>query len=150
MSNKFIVAAAGSGKTTTLVRNALEITDGNVLITTFTEANEKEIRKKIIHEHRCIPINITVQTWFTFLIQHGIKPYQGGVFDRRIKGMVLADGRSGVKYISKGRAVYYGEQKEFERHYFSRDRKIYSDKLSKFVLRCNDACKGKVFDRISR
>ena len=46
MSNKLIVAAAGSGKTTHLVREALKIYDQKVLITTYTEANEREITKK--------------------------------------------------------------------------------------------------------
>lgn len=48
MSNKLIVAAAGSGKTTYLVNEALKIVDEKVLITTFTEANENEIRKKFL------------------------------------------------------------------------------------------------------
>lgn len=47
MSNKLIIAAAGSGKTTYLVKEALELKDSRVLITTYTEANEAEIRKKI-------------------------------------------------------------------------------------------------------
>ena len=39
MSNKLIIAAAGSGKTTHLVNEALKITDKKVLIRTFTETN---------------------------------------------------------------------------------------------------------------
>ena len=46
MSNKLIIAAAGSGKTTHLVEEALKITEGKVLITTYTEANEQEIGSK--------------------------------------------------------------------------------------------------------
>jgi len=46
--------------------------------------------------------------------------------------------------------VYYAEDKEFEKHYFSNQLKIYSDKLSKFVFRCNEKTKGNVIDRISR
>ena len=34
-----MIAAAGSGKTTFLVKDALGVTDKNVLITTYTEAN---------------------------------------------------------------------------------------------------------------
>ena len=45
-NNRLIVAAAGSGKTTFLVEEALKIKDKNVLMTTFTEANEAEIKKK--------------------------------------------------------------------------------------------------------
>ena len=51
-NNRLIVAAAGSGKTTFLVKEALKIKDKNVLMTTFTEANEAEIRKKIIEKNK--------------------------------------------------------------------------------------------------
>ena len=71
--NKLIIAAAGSGKTTYLVDKAKEIKHENVLITTYTEENENEIRKKF---DGSIPSNITIQTWFSFLLQHGVRPYQ--------------------------------------------------------------------------
>ena len=47
-NNKLIIAAAGSGKTTFLVNQALAVNSETVLITTFTEANEQEIRNRII------------------------------------------------------------------------------------------------------
>ena len=47
MVNRLIIAAAGSGKTTYLVRQAMQQSD-SVLITTYTIANELEIRKKIV------------------------------------------------------------------------------------------------------
>ena len=46
MSNKVIIAAAGSGKTTHLINEALRLRDAVVLITTFTDENEKEIRNR--------------------------------------------------------------------------------------------------------
>lgn len=39
--NKLVIAAAGSGKTTYLVRQALAV-EQRVLITTYTESNEQE------------------------------------------------------------------------------------------------------------
>ena len=77
MSQKLIIAAAGSGKTTHIIDEALKISDSKVLITTYTEANEQEIRKKFFEKNGCIPNNIVIQTWFSFLIQHGVKPYRG-------------------------------------------------------------------------
>ena len=90
MSNKLIVAAAGSGKTTHLVSEALKIADKKVLITTFTDANENEIRKKFYEIKGYIPSNITIQTWFSFLIQHGVKPYQSVVCNAKITGLILS------------------------------------------------------------
>ena len=50
MNNKLYIAAAGSGKTTFLVKSALEkVSTETVIILTYTEANESEIRNKIFN-----------------------------------------------------------------------------------------------------
>lgn len=41
MSNKVIIAAAGSGKTQHLVKEAIGRASGNVLITTFTDKTQR-------------------------------------------------------------------------------------------------------------
>ena len=138
MSNKLIVACAGSGKTTFIVKEALK-QQSSVLITTFTEANEAEIKKKIIQVNKFIPENITVKTWFSFLIQYGVKPYQGAFFDERIRGFIL---------VSQSSAQFIPEA-NIKKHFFSDDNKIFSDKVSKFVVRCNEKSKGNVFARLS-
>lgn len=148
--NRLLIAAAGAGKTTFLVKEALEKKEP-VLITTYTEANELEIKRKIITINKAIPSNITIQTWFSFLIQHGVKPYQGSTFSKSIKGLHFTNCQSGFKYknIITGAPVYYAE-KDFEQHYFDKATRIYSDKLSKLVIRCNENSSGNVIDRISR
>jgi len=166
-SNKLIVAAAGAGKTSFLVNEALKLKNERVLITTYTQANESEIRKKIIEINQCVPPNVTVQTWFSFLLQHGVRPFQGGLFEKEITGLILVNSQSGLKAYRNqcedckqkkivkvcGKCkdpIYFGEEKEFERHYFSKEVKIYSDKISKFVFRCNEKSKGLVVERLSR
>ncbi len=149
--NKLIVAAAGAGKTTFLVNEALKIKDKRVLITTYTQANEAEIRKKIIEINQCIPPNVIVQTWFSFLLQHGVRPFQGGLFEKQITGLILVNSQSGLKgYTKFKQPIYFGEEKEFERHYFSKETKIYSDKISKFVFRCNENSGGAVIERLCK
>lgn len=150
-NNKLIISAAGSGKTTYLVREALKVSSVNVLITTFTEANEQEIKKKFYEINGSIPINITIQTWFSFLLQHGVRPYQGATFGGHIKGMLLVNAASGINYINRqGISVPFTEEKDFKKHYFSRSDKLYSDKLAKFVVKCNTQSNGKVLDRLER
>jgi len=131
-NHRLIVAAAGSGKTTFLVEEALKITTKRVLITTFTEANEAEIRCRIIDKKRFIPSNITVQTWFAFLLQHGVRPYQGSSFEPDIKGLNLISGQS-----SQGIA-----EANTQNHYFDTQGRIYSDKVSKFLIKCDKATNG--------
>lgn len=146
VKNKLIIAAAGSGKTTFLVKKALSQKEGNILITTYTQNNEAAIKEKIISLNKCIPKNITVQAWFSFLLEHGVKPYQGHMLDEDINGLLLVNQRSGRVYPNKN--IYYSEDR-FE-HYFSPNLKIYSDKLSKFVCKCNEASNGEVIRRLSR
>lgn len=95
MSNKVIIAAAGSGKTQHLVKEAIGRASGNVLITTFTDKNTEEIKSRIIAEVHHIPINITVIPWFSFLLKHGVRPYQSMVYaDKRIDNLILMNQQS--------------------------------------------------------
>lgn len=150
-NNKLIIAAAGSGKTTYLVDEALRLKNKKILITTFTEANEAEIRKKFVEKNKHIPENVTIQTWFSFLLEHGAKPFQGVLYKKEIKGMLLVNGQSGMKYKTKaGSPVYYKEDDEFEGHYFTPNGRIYSDKLAKFVVRCDTKSNGYVLERLSK
>ena len=139
MSNKIIIAAAGSGKTTHLVEEALRLQDARILITSYTEENEREIHNKFIEKNRCVPANVKIQTWFSFLLQHGVRPYQSYLFDDKIIGLYLYNGISAIGT----------RENDIKRHYLTNDNKIYSDKISKFVCKCDDKSKGAVVKRIS-
>ena len=93
-----------------------------------------------MEKNNCVPENVTIQTWFSFLLQHGARPYQGCKFDKDINGLVLINGIS-----AKGVA-----ETDTQKHYFTENQKIYSDKLSKFVIKCNEQSSGSVIDRLSR
>lgn len=138
--NKLIIAAAGAGKTTYLINEALKQQDKEVLITTYTEANESEIKKKFIEINGSIPKNVTIQTWFSMLLRHGVKPYQDYLTDKKINGMILVNQQSSQ----------YVPERDVDKYYFSAQYKIYSDKLSKFVFKCNEKSNGAIFDRLSR
>lgn len=149
MDNKLTIAAAGSGKTTKLINDSLKIEDTPVLITTYTEANALEIHNKFIKEIGCIPSNITIQTWFSLLIQHGVKPFQSYLFEEKVMGMKFMSHQSAEKFrTNSGRPSYWAE-KDFHEHYFTKSMRIYSDKLSKLVYRLNTKSNGKVIDRLT-
>lgn len=158
-NNKLIIAAAGSGKTTYLVKKALQIQSGRVLITTYTEANEAEIKDKIVKLKGYIPANIKVQTWFSFLLQHGVRPFQSVLSDSIHEheiGFCLTSKKSGQKISANGKPIiwdgkpqFWGE-KDFVKFYFTRSFEIYSDKISKFVFQCNRTSNGDVINRLSR
>ncbi len=150
-ANKVVIAAAGSGKTTFLVRQALEIKNEWVLITTYTQYNEAEIRQKFYDLNGCIPSNVVIMTWFSFLISHCVKPFQAPLISFPVKGMELVSKKSGFRCTSdKGHAVYWSENNNFKQHYFNNRDEIYSDKVSKLVLCCDEKSDGAIFDRLSR
>lgn len=148
MSNKLLLAGAGTGKTTYIVEQALKETS-RVLITTFTIRCRDEIKDKIIKIKGYIPKNIIVQTWFSFLLEHGIMPYKRDLKIEKVNGINFVEGKSGLKIMSKkGFPVYYGEE-DFNKYYFDNYNRIYTDKLAKLVLRINEASGNLVFERIT-
>lgn len=151
MASKIIVASAGSGKTTSIVREAIQKSGtGKVLITTYTDANAEGIRKKLIEENGCIPKNIVVQTWFSFLLQHGVRPYQGSIridknmWDFNIRGCVFPNSDSS---IIRGRSSVFSRSQNSFLYYFSSDERIFTDKLAKFAIECNVG--NQVINRLS-
>lgn len=149
--NKLYIAGAGSWKTTFLVKEALKIRKGRVLITTYTEANEDEIGKKFIEINGCIPWNVVIQTWFSFLLRHWVRPFQS-VIDDSIDKMdiwfLLVSEKSWCRGKRGWYPTYWGEDEPI-RYYFGNG-KIFSDKISKFVYECNLRTKGAVISRIGK
>lgn len=138
--SKLLIAAAGAGKTTYLVNRALENKDRRVLITTFTDANTLEIKKKIYHSVGCIPANIYIMPWFTFLLKEMVRPYQSFIIQNDIRGIVFVNKQSttGVK------------EKNWKRYYLSPESRVYSDKLAKLAFRVNEKSKNLVINRLKK
>lgn len=155
-NNKLIIAGAGSGKTTFLINESMKLNGEKVLITTYTEANAEEITNKFINKYKCVPSHVKIQTWFSFLIQHGVKPYQGTfnelLFMWKTKGMVLNNGKYGNKYYSKklNSWIPFKEEDEFLEHYYLSTGQILSDRLPKFVVKADKASGNEIMQRISR
>jgi hypothetical protein len=64
--------------------------------------------------------------------------------------MVLVSTQSGLRYRTRqGQPVFWAED-EIEKHFFDPIGRVYSDKLPKLVIRCNEKSAGAVIDRISR
>jgi superfamily I DNA/RNA helicase len=132
-NNEIIIAAAGSGKTTELVKKALSIKGKKVLITTYTNENLAQIEQFIYNENKIIPNNIEVLSWYTFLLQECVRPYQ--------KRMEIYKRISGIAWTENFRP-----RKE---QYITMYNNIYRDKISEFVFKCNTKTQGCVIDRLS-
>lgn len=144
--NQLIIAAAGAGKTYTLVTNALLKKPERIMFTTYTDNNTDEIRRIFYHEYNCVPGHVTIKPWFTMLLEHFVRPYQGCLTEERVAGVNLVNTRSGRKFKTTKHPTYWSEG-DIEKHYFDSRHNIYTDKISKFAFRCNEKTKGAVIKR---
>ena len=132
--NKVVIACAGSGKTTYLAKEALKLKQSRILVTTYTTENLDQVRAFLVKEAGFIPSNITIQSWFSFLLQEGVRPYQNFLTDKK-------------RVVS----VYFQEALNLYHHknsYLTGANYIYSNKLSEFVYECNKKAEGRVLRRL--
>ncbi len=140
ISNKLVIASAGSGKTTFLVDEALSRPDRKIAILTYTNNNHNEIKKKFYEKHGGIPKGVDVIKWLTFLLHECTRPYQRSVYSKqRVRTIDFPDGHSAP----------YARHSDTERYYFKDGDEIYVDKISRFVIDCEENSNGLVTKRLS-
>jgi DNA helicase-2/ATP-dependent DNA helicase PcrA len=138
--NIAILAAAGSRKTEQIVESALGVTDGRVLITTYTNENRRHIISRIEQKAGAIPAHISVMGWFSFLIAQCAKPYQ-----RALTGKALL-----IKGLNfKGRRDRFAMKSDL-RYFLDENEDMYRDGVSDFVCLLNAETQGAVVDRLER
>lgn len=137
--NTAILAAAGSRKTQHIVDSALAVAHERVLITTYTNANQRQILERLAVKGGSVPPNISVLGWFTFLISQCAKPYQRALLGRplMISGLNFKGQRS--RYTKKDNVVPY---------FLDSRRDMYRDGVSDFVAQLNTATSGAVIRRL--
>jgi DNA helicase-2/ATP-dependent DNA helicase PcrA len=136
--NKILISAAGSRKTTLIVKSSIKASDKRILISTYTLDNLAQIKSYFINDVGSVPNNVNVQSWFSFLLADCVRPYQNYVYERRISNICFIEGKS-VPFI---------KENNIEKHYFFEGDKIYTDKISKFAIKCNSESKGLVIQRL--
>ncbi|MGA8150422.1 MAG: AAA family ATPase [Terriglobales bacterium] len=144
-NNRIILASAGSGKTTTIIDDACGSPDARAAIITYTRNNTSEVRIRTYERVGFIPPNLTVSTWYAFLLRHFIRPYQRCLYIRRVSQLCFVQGQS----------AHGTRATDISRHYFGGPGRIYSDKVSKFA--CEVICRTgglpvkrfeQIFDRL--
>lgn len=139
-ASRVVICAAGGGKTTRIVKDAVADTASRSLLVTFTLNNRDEIKRRL-HEHSpVVPPHIEVMSWFSFLLREMARPYRNVLHDRRIDGMLFVEGRS----------AQFAKESQVAAHYFADKCLIYSDKLAKFVCACDRQSGGAVMARLNQ
>jgi DNA helicase-2/ATP-dependent DNA helicase PcrA len=113
------MCAAGGGKTTRIVSDALHDANSRSLLVTYTRNNEREIARKFFEREAVIPAHVEVMTWFTFLLRELARPYRRVLHNRRIDNLMFVEGKSVALVPATNVAA----------HYFAEGRYIYSDKI---------------------
>lgn len=139
LKNKIIVAAAGSGKTTRIVKEALENSPKKTLIVTYTNKNREEIEKKIIKLNGFIPNHIVVKSWYTFLLSDLIRPYQNFVYEERIEGV----------YFPKGPIYRFAKKTNIKAYFLNTKNEVNKDRLSELAELIAQQSEYKSITRIS-
>jgi len=138
-NNSVVLACAGSGKTTYLVKEAIKRPHSRIAIITYTNNNRKGIIRKFGELNGGVPKHVDVGTWFSFLLRHGARPYQHDYCnERRIKSILFVERRS-----ARGAA-----KTNTRRYYFASGDSIYSDKIAQFVIECEAASDHRVTRRL--
>ena len=139
-ANRIILASAGSGKTTTIVSEAAQEPSIRSALITYTNNSEAELRTKANWICGCVPPHMRTATWFGFLLQHMVRPYQRAAYPGRVRGLAFVNG------ISAPRT----SEADTKRHYFRRPGDIYVDKVSKFACKLIRDTGGMPVDRLAQ
>lgn len=143
-SNKRIIkAAAGTGKTTLLIREALKnYQEGKVLYLTYTNANLNSMKYDLMDSVGIIPKNIKCKTWTEFLLNECAKPY------RKVMGGPEIEG---VNFCSLGEIPRLkGITAANWRYYYDSLGRLYYERLAQFSNVILEASDGVIIDRLQK
>lgn len=139
-ANRIILASAGSGKTTTIVSEAALERGVRSALVTYTNNSEAVLRIRANGICGCVPPHLRTATWFGFLLQHLIRPYQRAAYAGRVRGLAFVNGISALGT----------RETDTKRHYFRRPGDMYVDKVSKFACKLIRETGGKPVDRLAQ
>jgi DNA helicase-2/ATP-dependent DNA helicase PcrA len=138
--NTVIISAAGGGKTTRIVDHALARSAERSGLLTYTDNNIGELKRRFYELNSAIPPDVEVWSWYTFLLREMARPYQNSLFNGRIAGIFWVEGRSET----------FADATKIDQYYFHGSKRIYSDKLARFVCECDRASGGAVIRRLEQ
>lgn len=137
-ANRAVIAAAGTGKTELILEEALGPGERRVLVTTFTDENQRHIRARLQQRLGVIPSSIDVMGWFTFLINQAARPYQSAVTSEVGRLGALNFVGKAPRHVAKTNSAFY----------LDRNNDIYRDRVSDFVCQANELSDGLVIARL--
>lgn len=155
--NNIYVAAAGSGKTSFIIKKLIEryrygIGEKKLIAITYTARNQENVKNKISkYFGGIIPGNIEILGWYSFLLDYWIRPFKGTVLDilyEKNISIIKVDGQSGIQKMPNGKVIctYHSDEEKF----LNKEHDcIFSDKLAEFAYKCYEKNKLTLQQRLS-
>ncbi|MEJ6529326.1 UvrD-helicase domain-containing protein [Exiguobacterium sp. USCH10] len=143
-SNKRIIkAAAGTGKTTLLIGEAVKNYQvGKVLYLTYTNANLNSMKYDLMDSVGIIPKNIKCKTWTEFLLNECAKPY------RKVMGGPEIEG---VNFCSLGEIPRIkGITAANWRYYYDFQGRLYYERIAQLCHVILEVSDGVIIDRLQK
>lgn len=135
-SNILYLASAGSGKTTQIAQETTALRE-NILIVTYTNENCSNIISKIEKMVGFIPANITILSWYNFIMRECCRPFQSCITENRIINFCYEDPS---RYAIKDSLKYF----------LTKTNKLYSEHAVRFAIRCNEILPNCVIERLEK
>jgi DNA helicase-2/ATP-dependent DNA helicase PcrA len=149
--NQIIVASAGSRKTTSIVEQALSLPGQLILVTTYTNENLAHLRSEFVKRAGVVPTNVLLMTWFSFLLQETVRPYQNFLVDPGRVRTVHFEQKEAPRPGDRHRPIIRYYPKTDPRHYYlTSSLDIYSDRVAEFAVHCDDTSGGMVVARLTK
>lgn len=122
-----------------LTQQALARPHRRIAILTYTLQNLEEIRRSFELSAGTVPANVTLYSWYSFLLRECIRPYQAALLaDPRIESIQFVSGRTNNR-IPRAQV----------RRYYLAGHNVLSDRASEFAVRCDDLTQGRVMARLA-
>ncbi|ABL79347.1 putative DNA helicase II / ATP-dependent DNA helicase PcrA (plasmid) [Nocardioides sp. JS614] len=139
--SRAIIAAAGAAKTQCILNEVIAHPERQALITTFTNENLAQIEARL--RAACggtLPPHVTVMTWFTFLVNQCIRPYQRSVFGE--PNVVGA-------FNFLGQRSRFTPKSDVHRYFLDSNRAVYRDGAADLACELERRSSGKVTARLA-
>ena len=137
-SNLAIIAAAGARKTQTVIDGALADPSRRTLITTYTNENLRQIEARIRAVAGAVPPHVRLRTWFSLLLNDGVRPYQSAVLGGVgiVKGLNVLGKRP--RFAAKGTSAFYLDNGHC----------VYTTEAAAFACEAEERSGGRVLRRL--
>lgn len=137
--SRVILASAGSGKTTSIVCEAGANPSVRAEVVTYTLNGRRELVDAAYREFGCVPRGLRVGTWFSFVLQHFVRPYQAHLHPHRAVSIDFSEGAP-PRYLKKQNVGAY---------YFSRKDRLRRDRVTEFACTLIESTGGLPIERFA-